>query len=141
MILLFPEIRLVLLANGRARRAAEQDGSLACDLLPVVKFFSPMGAALPGGAPLPAGLASELDDDDDDDTLFGLGDLGSAALNRAISALARSKRSGFRAGSASSVTAISRRALRRRPMPTRRGSLAISPRRKPCLPPQCGRVP
>ncbi len=57
MILLTPEIRARLLANGR-----QPDG----DHVPVVKLFNPVGAA--------TWLASELDEDGD--TLFGLADLG-----------------------------------------------------------------
>jgi hypothetical protein len=57
MILLTPELRDRLLANGRQR-----DG----DHVPVVKFFNPVGAA--------TWLATELDEDGD--TLFGLADLG-----------------------------------------------------------------
>jgi hypothetical protein len=57
MILLTPEIRVRLLANGLERDR---------DHVPVVKLFNPVGAA--------TWLASELDPDSD--TLFGLGDLG-----------------------------------------------------------------
>ena len=57
MILLTPELRERLLANGRRRGA---------DHMPVVKFFNPVGAA--------TWLATELDEDND--TLFGLADLG-----------------------------------------------------------------
>jgi len=57
MILLTPELRDRLLANGRQRDV---------DHVPVVKFFNPVGAA--------TWLATELDDDGQ--TLFGLADLG-----------------------------------------------------------------
>lgn len=57
MILLTPELRDRLLANGRQRDV---------DHIPVVKFFNPVGAA--------TWLATELDDDGE--TLFGLADLG-----------------------------------------------------------------
>jgi hypothetical protein len=61
MILLTPELRDRLLANGRERDA---------DHVPVVKFFNPVGAA--------TWLATELDEDGD--TLFGFADLGFAEL-------------------------------------------------------------
>jgi hypothetical protein len=57
MILLLPELRDRLLANGRLRDV---------DHVPVVKFFNPVGTA--------TWLATELDEDGD--TLFGLADLG-----------------------------------------------------------------
>jgi hypothetical protein len=57
MILLTPELRDRLLANGRLRDV---------DHIPVVKFFNPVGAA--------TWLATELDEDND--SLFGLADLG-----------------------------------------------------------------
>jgi hypothetical protein len=57
MILLTPELRDRLLANGRLR---------GIDHVPVVKFFNPVGAA--------TWLATELDEDGD--TMFGLADLG-----------------------------------------------------------------
>jgi hypothetical protein len=57
MILLTPELRVRLVANGRLRDV---------DHVPVVKFFNPVGAAI--------WLATELDEDHD--TLFGLADLG-----------------------------------------------------------------
>jgi hypothetical protein len=57
MILLTPELRDRLLANGRQRDV---------DHVPVVKLFNPVGAA--------TWLATELDEDGD--TLFGLADLG-----------------------------------------------------------------
>ncbi|MGD9805462.1 MAG: DUF2958 domain-containing protein [Hyphomicrobiaceae bacterium] len=57
MILLTPELRDRLLANGRLREF---------DHIPIVKFFNPVGAA--------TWLATELDEDND--TLFGLADLG-----------------------------------------------------------------
>jgi hypothetical protein len=57
MILLTPELRERLLANGRTRDV---------DHVPVVNFFNPVGAA--------KWLATELDEDGD--CLFGLADLG-----------------------------------------------------------------
>lgn len=57
MMLLTPEIRAALLANGETRDA---------DHIPVLKLFNPIGAA--------TWLASELDTDGD--TLHGLADLG-----------------------------------------------------------------
>ncbi|TPI26588.1 DUF2958 domain-containing protein [Mesorhizobium sp. B2-1-8] len=57
MILLPPELRERLLANGR-----DQDA----DHVPVVRFFNPVAAG--------TWLATELDEDRD--TLFGLADLG-----------------------------------------------------------------
>ncbi len=57
MILLTPQLRERLLANGRQRDV---------DHVPVVKFFNPVGAA--------TWLATELDEEGD--TLFGLADLG-----------------------------------------------------------------
>ena len=57
MILLTPELRNRLLANGRLRDI---------DHVPVVKFFNPVGAA--------TWLATELDEGGD--TLFGVADLG-----------------------------------------------------------------
>ena len=57
MILLSPELRERLLANGRERDA---------DHVPVVKFFNPLGKGV--------WLATELDAAGD--TLFGLADLG-----------------------------------------------------------------
>ncbi|WEX85808.1 DUF2958 domain-containing protein [Sinorhizobium garamanticum] len=57
MILLTPELRERLLANG---------SNPDTDHIPVVKFFNPLGAA--------TWLATELDADND--TLFGLADLG-----------------------------------------------------------------
>lgn len=57
MILLTPELRERLLANGRLRDV---------DHVPVVKFFNPAGTA--------TWLATELDEDND--TLFGLADFG-----------------------------------------------------------------
>jgi hypothetical protein len=61
MILLTPELRERLLANGRE-----------CDVdhVPVVKFFNPLGEGV--------WLATELDEDGD--TLFGLADLGEPEL-------------------------------------------------------------
>ena len=61
MILLTPELRERLLANGRERDA---------DHIPVVKFFNPIGEGV--------WLATELDEDGD--TLFGLADLGEPEL-------------------------------------------------------------
>jgi hypothetical protein len=61
MILLTPELRGRLLANGREAHA---------DHVPVVKFFSPLGEGV--------WLATELDADGD--TLFGLADLGEPEL-------------------------------------------------------------
>ncbi|MCC2977139.1 DUF2958 domain-containing protein [Sphingomonas sp. PL-96] len=66
MILLTPELRYALRANGIARRAADRDGKSAPDPAPVVKLFNPIGSA--------TWLATELADDGD--TLFGLADLG-----------------------------------------------------------------
>jgi hypothetical protein len=57
MILLTPELRERLLANGLKR---------GVDHVPVVKFFNPLGEGV--------WLATELDEDGD--TLFGLADLG-----------------------------------------------------------------
>jgi hypothetical protein len=57
MILLTPELRERLLANGRRR---------GLDHVPAVKFFNPLGIG--------TWLATELDEDGD--TLFGLADLG-----------------------------------------------------------------
>lgn len=57
MILVTPELRERLLANGRRR---------GLDHLPVVKFLNPLGIG--------TWLATELDEDGD--TLFGLADLG-----------------------------------------------------------------
>lgn len=61
MILLTPELRERLLANGRRR---------GLDHVPVVKFFNPLGIG--------TWLATELDEDGD--TLFGLADLGDPEL-------------------------------------------------------------
>ncbi|PWB80692.1 MAG: single-stranded DNA endonuclease [Methylocystaceae bacterium] len=61
MILLTPELRERLLANGREPHA---------DHVPVVKFFNPLGDGV--------WLATELDADGD--TLFGLADLGEPEL-------------------------------------------------------------
>jgi len=61
MILLTPELREQLLANGGARDV---------DHVPVVKFFNPLGEGV--------WLATELDQDGD--TLFGLADLGEPEL-------------------------------------------------------------
>lgn len=61
MILLTPDLRERLLANGRRR---------GFDHVPVVKFFNPLGIG--------TWLATELDEDGD--TPFGLADLGEAEL-------------------------------------------------------------
>jgi hypothetical protein len=61
MILLTPELRECLLANGRNR---------GLDHVPVVKFFNPLGIG--------TWLTTELDSDGD--TLFGLADLGDPEL-------------------------------------------------------------
>jgi hypothetical protein len=61
MILLTPELRERLLANGRERDT---------DHIPVAKFFNPLGEGV--------WLAAELDEDGD--TLFGLADLGEPEL-------------------------------------------------------------
>lgn len=66
MILLPPDLRAALRANAFARHAALRGERSEPDPLPVIKFFSPVGAA--------TWLATELDADDD--TLFGLADLG-----------------------------------------------------------------
>jgi hypothetical protein len=66
MILPTPELRSALRANGIARHIADPNGTSATDPVPVVKLFSPVGAA--------TWLATELADDGD--TLFGLADLG-----------------------------------------------------------------
>lgn len=66
MILLTPELRFALRANDINRRAAARDEKPEPDPVPVVKFFSPVGAA--------TWLFTELDADGD--TLFGLADLG-----------------------------------------------------------------
>ena len=61
MILLTPDLRERLLANGRLRDI---------DHVPVAKFFNPLGEGV--------WLATELDEDGD--TLFGLADLGEPEL-------------------------------------------------------------
>lgn len=61
MILLTPDLRECLLANGRRR---------GLDHVPVVKLFNPLGIG--------TWLATELDEDGD--TLFGLADLGHPEL-------------------------------------------------------------
>jgi hypothetical protein len=66
MILLTPELRAALRANDEARRAAVMAGLDEPDLMPIAKFFNPVGAA--------TWLATELGEDGD--TLFGLADLG-----------------------------------------------------------------
>ncbi|UVO50164.1 DUF2958 domain-containing protein [Sphingomonas sp. SUN019] len=65
MILLPPDLRLTLRANGMARRACDEQGR-RFDPPPVVKLFNPLGAA--------TWLATALAEDGD--TLFGLADLG-----------------------------------------------------------------
>ncbi|MBK1967808.1 MULTISPECIES: DUF2958 domain-containing protein [Brevundimonas] len=66
MILLTPDLRDRLRANAAANAAAQAEGRPEPDPVPVVKLFSPVGAA--------TWLATELDEDGD--TLFGLADLG-----------------------------------------------------------------
>ncbi len=66
MIVLTPELIAALRANDVAHRQAAGRGHAEPDPVPVVKFFSPVGAA--------TWLATELDEDGD--TLFGLADLG-----------------------------------------------------------------
>jgi len=66
MTLLTPELRAALCANATAREQAIAADAHEPDPAPVVKFFSPVGAA--------TWLATELDADGD--TLFGLADLG-----------------------------------------------------------------
>jgi hypothetical protein len=61
MILVTPELRERLLANGRRR---------GLDHVPIVKFFNPLGVG--------TWLATELDEDGD--TLYGLADLGHPEL-------------------------------------------------------------
>ncbi|MBN8958035.1 MAG: DUF2958 domain-containing protein [Rhizobiales bacterium] len=61
MILLTPDLRERLLANGRRH---------GLDHVPVVKFFNPLGIG--------TWLATELDEDGD--TLYGLADLGEPEL-------------------------------------------------------------
>jgi len=68
MILLPPDLRATLRANALARADAQALGQSEPDFVPVVKFFSPIGAA--------TWLATELDEDGD--TIFGLADLGFA---------------------------------------------------------------
>lgn len=64
--LLSAELHAALRANDEARRTAVMAGTVEPDLVPVAKFFSPVGAA--------TWLATELGEDGD--TLFGLADLG-----------------------------------------------------------------
>lgn len=64
--LLSAELHNALRANDEARRAAVMAGAVEPDFVPVVKLFSPVGAA--------TWLATELGEDGD--TLFGLADLG-----------------------------------------------------------------
>lgn len=66
MNLLPDDLRAALLANAVAHRAAQRSGATEPDPVPVLKLFSPVGAA--------TWLATELDADGD--TLFGLADLG-----------------------------------------------------------------
>lgn len=66
MILLTPDLRFALRVNAICHEAAQREGRAEPDSVPVVKFFSPVGAA--------TWLATELDRDGD--TLFGLADLG-----------------------------------------------------------------
>jgi len=66
MILLTPTLHFALRANDLAHRAAQRDGRSEPDPVPIVKFFSPVGAA--------TWLATELGEDGD--ALFGLADLG-----------------------------------------------------------------
>lgn len=66
MDLLTPELRAALFANAQATKEAQRTGAREPDPAPVVKFFSPVSAAM--------WLATELDSDGD--TLFGLADLG-----------------------------------------------------------------
>lgn len=64
---LLPEpYRSALRAAAMAHHAAQAEGRAEPDPVPIVKFFSPVGAA--------TWLATELDEDGD--TLFGLADLG-----------------------------------------------------------------
>src|SRR3546814_19861956 len=65
MILVTPELRDQPRANHRARCEALRRGERAPDLMPVVRFFNPLGPA--------TWLATELDEDG---ILFGLADLG-----------------------------------------------------------------
>lgn len=65
MILLTPELREQLHANGRVRCEALRQGKSGPDPVPVVRFFNPVGAA--------TWLATELDEDG---ILFGVADLG-----------------------------------------------------------------
>lgn len=65
MILLPHALRFALRTNQISRRACDLTGA-RFDPPPVLKLFSPMGAA--------TWLATELDEDED--TLFGLADLG-----------------------------------------------------------------
>jgi hypothetical protein len=66
MILLPPDIAARLAANFASGRAAREDEQSRHDPAPVLKLFSPLGAA--------TWVATELYDDRD--TLFGLADLG-----------------------------------------------------------------
>ena len=65
MKLLTPDITAALAANSAARRDAIARGAREPDPKPVVRFFSPVGAA--------TWLATEIDADG---ILFGLADLG-----------------------------------------------------------------
>ena len=66
MILLTPDLRFALRANAINRQAAARAEKPEPDPVPVVKFFSPVGAA--------TWLATELFADGD--ILFGLADMG-----------------------------------------------------------------
>ncbi|MBB3862513.1 hypothetical protein GGQ88_003814 [Novosphingobium hassiacum] len=65
MTLLTPQLRAQLRANDAARREAFSRGEREPDLVPVVRFFNPVGAA--------TWLTTEMDEDG---VLFGLADLG-----------------------------------------------------------------
>lgn len=65
MMLLTPDLRAQLRANGAARIDALARGDAALDPVPVVRFFNPVGAA--------TWLATEMDEDG---VLFGIADLG-----------------------------------------------------------------
>ena len=88
MILLTPDLRERLLANGRHR---------GLDHVPVVKFFNPLGIG--------TWLATELDEDGD--TLFGLADLGDVPSSDR-SAWPKCRRCSFLSAWASSATSCSR---------------------------------
>jgi hypothetical protein len=67
MALLTPEQKARMLANGRAAAEAIAEDGNTPDVFPVVKLFTPWGAA--------TWLLSELDPEDED-IAFGLCDLG-----------------------------------------------------------------